>query len=194
MPWSTYPSFPGTLPITSACNQYIYSQDLYDKDSSNGWQVYGRAYVWKDYADQLYVTVSLNATVDAAGGQYLYATPGVPNVATPTYPMTGQLYLWNSLNLSLPTAYVNNVATDSMSGLATRWSCFTYQVHRGGRGGGRWRGGGMERVSVEAVCTNILPYTYNHHQKAFRNKSHTSYGHRPGLKRNKSKGKILTII
>ena len=30
---------------------------------------------------------------------------------------------------------------------------------------------------------------HHHHQKAFRNKSHTSHGHRPGLKRNKSKGK-----
>ena len=34
---------------------------------------------------------------------------------------------------------------------------------------------------------------HHHHQKAFRNKSHTSHGQRPGLKRNKSKGKILTI-
>ena len=34
---------------------------------------------------------------------------------------------------------------------------------------------------------------HHHHQKAFRNKSHTSHGHRPGLKRNKSKGKRLTI-
>ena len=38
----------------------------------------------------------------------------------------------------------------------------------------------------------IDPY-HHHHQKAFRNKSHTSHGHRPGLKRNKSKGKRLTI-
>ena len=34
---------------------------------------------------------------------------------------------------------------------------------------------------------------HHHHQKAFRNKSHTSHGHRPGLKRNKSKER-LTII
>ena len=34
---------------------------------------------------------------------------------------------------------------------------------------------------------------HHHHQKAFRNKSHTSHGHRPGLKRNKSKGKRLTM-
>ena len=26
---------------------------------------------------------------------------------------------------------------------------------------------------------------HHHHQKVFRNKSHTSHGHRPGLKRNK---------
>ena len=32
----------------------------------------------------------------------------------------------------------------------------------------------------------------HHHQKAFRNKSHTSHGQRPGLKRNKSKGKRIT--
>ena len=36
---------------------------------------------------------------------------------------------------------------------------------------------------------------HHHHQKVFRNKSHTSHGQRTGLlKRNKSKGKILTII
>ena len=34
---------------------------------------------------------------------------------------------------------------------------------------------------------------HHHHQKAFRNKSHTSHGHRPGLKRNKNKGKRLTM-
>ena len=40
----------------------------------------------------------------------------------------------------------------------------------------------------------VYIYIYHHHhQKAFRNKSHTSHGHRPGLKRNKSKGKRLTI-
>ena len=42
--------------------------------------------------------------------------------------------------------------------------------------------------------TVVLPvHHHHHHQKAFRNKSHTSHGHRPGLKRNKSKGKRLTI-
>ena len=34
---------------------------------------------------------------------------------------------------------------------------------------------------------------HHHHQKALRNKSQTSHGQRPGLKRNKSKEKILTI-
>ena len=65
--------------------------------------------------------------------------------------------------------------------------------------------------SSSAIANRILPvpsssssrrrfqsYTWHmdhhhHHQKAFRNKSHTSHGHRPGLKRNKSKGKRLTI-
>ena len=43
------------------------------------------------------------------------------------------------------------------------------------------------------VGGNVYEVLYHHHQKAFRNKSHTSHGHRPGLKRNKSKGKRLTI-
>ena len=42
----------------------------------------------------------------------------------------------------------------------------------------------------QACCGS---HHHHHHQKAFRNKSYTSHGHRPGLKRNKSKGKILTI-
>ena len=55
------------------------------------------------------------------------------------------------------------------------------------------------KVGVYILIYGTLPVRYmvpssihhHHHQKAFRNKSHTSHGHRPGLKRNKSKGKIL---
>ena len=48
---------------------------------------------------------------------------------------------------------------------------------------------------IQWFIFNGLLFTnhHHHHQKAFRNKSHTSHGHRPGLKRNKSKGKRLTI-
>ena len=48
---------------------------------------------------------------------------------------------------------------------------------------------------VHQCMYDVVPYHHHHHhhQKAFRNKSHTSHGHRPGLKRNKSKGKRLTI-
>ena len=50
-------------------------------------------------------------------------------------------------------------------------------------GGPPSRGGGVLGVP-EGLDAN-----HHHHQKAFMNKSHTSHGHRPGLKRNKSKGK-----
>ena len=45
---------------------------------------------------------------------------------------------------------------------------------------------------IPVSCTLYLCH-HHHHQKAFRNISHTSHGHRPGLKINKIKGKILTI-
>ena len=51
-------------------------------------------------------------------------------------------------------------------------------------------------IDIPSVKTGQQLYNishHHHHQKAFRNKSHTSHGHRPGLKRNKSKGKRLTI-
>ena len=48
-------------------------------------------------------------------------------------------------------------------------------------------------VSLQFRSTAVIySHHHHHHQKAFRNKSHTSHGHRPGLKRNKSKGKRLT--
>ena len=55
---------------------------------------------------------------------------------------------------------------------------------RPGDGGGE-EGEGRRAVRWSGpVCSPIL-LLYHHHQKAFRNKSHTSHGHRPGLKRNK---------
>ena len=47
-------------------------------------------------------------------------------------------------------------------------------------------------MMVVIMVIMIMIMIHHHHQKAFRNKSHTSHGHRPGLKRNKSKGKRLT--
>ena len=46
----------------------------------------------------------------------------------------------------------------------------------------------MKKIRVQGF-TIIIKY-HHHHQKAFMNKSHTSNGQRPGLKRNKSKATL----
>ena len=61
-----------------------------------------------------------------------------------------------------------------------------------------WRPQTCQKSPGSYICRppwifhTISHHHHHHHQKAFRNKSHTSHGHRPGLKRNKSKGKRLT--
>ena len=46
-----------------------------------------------------------------------------------------------------------------------------------------------EHASMKISNTEIIIIIIIIIKKAFRNKSHTSHGHRPGLKINKSKGK-----
>ena len=58
---------------------------------------------------------------------------------------------------------------------------------------GNYRGVSVAGTLAKMYGSILGNHHHHHHQKAFRNKSHTSHGHRPGLKRNKSKGIILTI-
>ena len=59
---NTFPiaAFPITYDQKQACNNVVYTSALVDSVNSN--YVYGKLYVWKDYIDNLYVTVSINAT------------------------------------------------------------------------------------------------------------------------------------
>ena len=54
--------------------------------------------------------------------------------------------------------------------------------------------GTSRRLTARRGLTAVsLPVVSSSSSKGFRNNSHTSHGQRPGLKRNKSKGKSLTI-
>eukprot|EP00195_Chlamydomonas_chlamydogama_P017827 CAMPEP_0202895428 /NCGR_PEP_ID=MMETSP1392-20130828/4636_1 /ASSEMBLY_ACC=CAM_ASM_000868 /TAXON_ID=225041 /ORGANISM="Chlamydomonas chlamydogama, Strain SAG 11-48b" /LENGTH=230 /DNA_ID=CAMNT_0049580437 /DNA_START=138 /DNA_END=827 /DNA_ORIENTATION=+ len=79
-------SYPVTYDRKQACNQIVVVAPLVDKFNSSN--IYGQAYVWKDYSDALYVTVSINATNwgpqrtlpfggVTAPGQFLHAQPSI---------------------------------------------------------------------------------------------------------------------
>eukprot|EP00798_Chlamydomonas_sp_ICE-L_P003781 gene3781-13849_t len=54
---STGPGFPATYDQTDVCNQNVYTANLEDKAGN----VYGTVRIFKDYADNLFVSTSLNA-------------------------------------------------------------------------------------------------------------------------------------
>ncbi|KAJ9505443.1 hypothetical protein QJQ45_012460 [Haematococcus lacustris] len=175
IPGAGWPSYPWTLPLTTACDNVVITLDLVDKTPSPAPNVpnfayhkasgvlaslgtsvaaavmaVGVIYIFKDYSDILYFTVSLNATWrpnrgvtqttlpplffnSLFVGQYLHAQPRADFNATGQGPPVGSLLVWDVLNAPQnPTQYpqyINMLAADSLSGFDRRlWSCFTYQV------------------------------------------------------------------
>ena len=97
----------------------VYTNDLVDK--SNNAIIYGKLYAWKDYADNFFVTVSLNATgfgnnvwpKTSLGdeGQYLMAEPSLYNPGT----ASGQISVWGSFLPGTPSSYANYDTTNMLS-------------------------------------------------------------------------------
>ena len=94
-------SYPITYDQKGACGQVVFTSDLVDRSAPNN--IYGRLYAWKDYGDNLYVTVSINATgfgpsslvtsgFGANDGQFLHASPSLFNPNSPS----GQVSVWSS--------------------------------------------------------------------------------------------------
>ncbi len=121
----TFTGGPTSYPITydqkQACNNIVYSTELVDSSSIS----YGKVFVWKDYGDVLYVTVSLYASGWGAEakspfspglyGQYLFSQPSQTN---------GQIFLWSGLPNGVTNYYISDLVS---SGFA--WSCFTVQIN-----------------------------------------------------------------
>jgi hypothetical protein len=103
IPGAGYPSYPWTYPLTNVCDNRIITLTLVDSAVPS--TKVGILYVWKDYSDNLYLTVSINATWrinkannayapgDYFHGQYLHAQPGFPASADP---LVGSVSLWDS--------------------------------------------------------------------------------------------------
>lgn len=112
--WNLF-QFPTTYSMTNVCDQKVVQLDLVvDQGPGRPIQIVGKMYVFKDYSDNLYVTVSLNATYNAVGnvnggapgpifgnlfqGQYLHAQPRMGGAGA-----AGSLWLWDQPTFTLPT-------------------------------------------------------------------------------------------
>eukprot|EP00195_Chlamydomonas_chlamydogama_P005626 CAMPEP_0202898442 /NCGR_PEP_ID=MMETSP1392-20130828/6965_1 /ASSEMBLY_ACC=CAM_ASM_000868 /TAXON_ID=225041 /ORGANISM="Chlamydomonas chlamydogama, Strain SAG 11-48b" /LENGTH=381 /DNA_ID=CAMNT_0049584375 /DNA_START=230 /DNA_END=1371 /DNA_ORIENTATION=- len=126
-------SYPITYDQKDSCNQVVIRAPLVDRMNQSN--VFGQVYIWKDYQDVLFVTVSLNATGwgptatlatggVSAQGQWLHSQPTV--LTNPTSDNVGSVSVWNNFLNNQPSAYVNNLL--SLNG-AQRWSCWTYRVN-----------------------------------------------------------------
>ncbi|GAX77910.1 hypothetical protein CEUSTIGMA_g5352.t1 [Chlamydomonas eustigma] len=135
-------SYPVTYDQKLACDLIVFTTPMVDK--LNNAITYGKMYVWKDYSDNLYITVSINATGYGANrwpadpatssyGQYLHVSPSIFNPSSPS----GQVSLWSSLVTQTPSNYYSNQLLTSTFG---QWSCFTYII------------------SLTSVCNPITSY------------------------------------
>lgn len=93
--------------MSEVCDSHVIQLELVDlasPDPTNPARV-GHLYVFKDYADQLYLTVSLNATWrpltpafdptrNGFVGQYMHAQPGFPTLQSPN---VGRVWLWDGV-------------------------------------------------------------------------------------------------
>ena len=97
--------------------------------------------MFKDYADVLYISVSLRPVFDATGmqdpppgnSQWLHSQPATPvqfsqyTSPSPLQAPAGKAYVSNSFNPDLKAAYVNQLVLSS-STPSQFWSCWTYKV------------------------------------------------------------------
>ncbi|KAL6747406.1 hypothetical protein V8C86DRAFT_3117601 [Haematococcus lacustris] len=159
IPGAGFPSYPWTLPLTNACDNKVITLDLVDKSPSPAppfvpdfsYNKVGILYIFKDYNDILYLTVSLNATFPATrgvgpdpntpplffnslfNGQYLHAQPRADYNGTASGPTVGSLFVWdapeNTQSQTQFPQYTNLLSSDRFGGDDNRlWSCFTYQI------------------------------------------------------------------
>lgn len=118
--------------MNDVCDQRVVTLDLVDLSSPdilNNPRRVGIMYVFKDFNDDMYVTVSLNSTWSTTKpgydssvyggfqGQYMHVQPAL---AQPdgTAEQAGRLYVWDNLgdlgvNVRVPTAYSDMLTPDA---------------------------------------------------------------------------------
>jgi hypothetical protein len=122
--------------MNDVCDQRVVTLDLVDLNSPdilNNPERVGIMYIFKDFNDDMYITVSLNTTwsvttpgyFDQANGgfngQYLYVQPALsPNNGNDVLD-AGRLWVWDNLgdlgiNVQVPTAYTDMAQADGIGG------------------------------------------------------------------------------
>lgn len=129
IPGNEFPLFPYTYSMNDVCDRKVVTLDLVDLNSPQGSPVkVGILYVFKDYSDNMYVTVSLNSTWTTMGtgydpevhggfqGQYLHVQPSLNSQDS------GRVWVWDNLgdlgvNTIVQTAYNNMLQADGTGGM-----------------------------------------------------------------------------
>lgn len=130
IPGNEFPLFPYTYSMNDVCDRKVVTLDLVDLNTPQGANPIkvGILYVFKDYSDNMYVTVSLNSTWTTTvpgyssaihggfQGQYLHVQPSLDSQDS------GRVWVWDNLgdlgvNTIVQTAYNNMLQADGTGGM-----------------------------------------------------------------------------
>jgi hypothetical protein len=122
VPGAGYPSYPWTYSLANVCDNKVITLDLVDSAITS--TKVGVLYIFKDYSDNLYLTVSINATWrtnkqygapgDYFHGQYLHAQPGFPSTFNNV--TVGSVQLWDTVSLDGVAPYTNLLSGNNGAG------------------------------------------------------------------------------
>ncbi|KAG1674027.1 hypothetical protein FOA52_000333 [Chlamydomonas sp. UWO 241] len=122
-------NYPITYDAKTTCNLAVTQQNLYA--AGNPSAIYAKMFAFKDYSDNLYVTVSINASgfmpgqTGPSGGQFLLPNPALPSNNFPTgLAFVGSTFP-NGLSILQYAQYSTSQTLDSSVG---QYSCFTMMI------------------------------------------------------------------
>ncbi|KAG1673442.1 hypothetical protein FOA52_002208 [Chlamydomonas sp. UWO 241] len=123
-------NYPITYDAKTTCNLAIMEQDVRAPSGPLAGPV-AKLFAFKDYSDNLYVTVSMNATgflpgqTGASNGQYLLPNPALPGDLYPT----GYVFVGSTFPNGLPIAqYAQYTTSQTLSSSVGQYSCFTIMI------------------------------------------------------------------
>eukprot|EP00955_Chlamydomonas_euryale_P016288 174061-Chlamydomonas_euryale.AAC.2 len=119
-------NYPITFDAKQACNLAIYSQPVTAVGAQGS--VYGKLFAFKDYSDNLFLTVSLNGTgfvsnvVGGGLGQFLLPNPSLDSFPSGLVYVAGQFNNGNIFELGQYTS------AQTLTSNIGQYSCFTVQI------------------------------------------------------------------
>ncbi|KAG1674021.1 hypothetical protein FOA52_000327 [Chlamydomonas sp. UWO 241] len=122
-------NYPIMYDAKTTCNLAVMEQNLYD--TANPSAIYGKMFAFKDYSDNLYITVSINASgfmpgqTGPSGGQFLLPNPSLP---TNNFP-TGLAFMGSSFpNGFSILQYAQYTTSQTLDSSVGQYSCFTMMI------------------------------------------------------------------